>query len=120
MPEYFIHAASFAAPFMSDESTGYVTAWSPADALEQYAASYTHPAGLYAADCYASADAYHKGEKHLARWLCNKAQTIERATEGRGAVSIYSPNADMVEISGEPIAIRDPKRGSVVEGPTCA
>lgn len=114
MPEYFIHAASFAAPFVSDESTGFVTADSPEAALVAFAESYRHSAGLYAADAYASADAYHKREKRLARWLSNKAQTIERAMDDRGAASIYSPSPDMVEIGGEPIAIRDPKAGSVV------
>lgn len=114
MTEFFIHATSFAAPFVGDENTGYITGASPREALEKYAASYTHPCGLYAADCYASADAYHKGEKRVARWLSNKAQTIDREVSQHGAVSVYSAGPDLLEINGKPVAIRDPKQGSVV------
>ena len=60
MAEYFVVANSFAAPLISDQSTEYVQGESPADALERFAAEYKHPAGLYAAALYESADAYHK------------------------------------------------------------
>ncbi len=49
MSEFFIVANSFAAPFISDESTHYVKARTAPLALEQFAAKYNHPAGLYAA-----------------------------------------------------------------------
>ena len=97
MPEFFVHAASFAAPFFSDESTGYQEGNTAVHALERYAASYKHPAGLYAADAYTSADAYHKGEERLARWLSNKARELEART-ANGTHSIYSHGPDTVEI----------------------
>lgn len=113
MSEYFIHATSFAAPFFSEESTGYIEADSPTAALERFAAKYSHPAGLFAADVYASSDAYHKGQERLARWLCNKARVIEEKTSN-GSHSIYSAGPDTVEIDGETVIIPDPKAGAVV------
>jgi hypothetical protein len=115
MTEFFIHATSFAAPFVGDETTGYVQAETPEAALEKYAATiYGHPCGLYAADCYASADAFHKRQPRLARWLSNKAQAVEGAIAKRGAASIYSESPDKVEINGEMVEITDPKAGCVV------
>ncbi len=74
MQEYFIIANSFAAPFCSDESRTYVTGQTPLIALQEFATRYSHPYGLYAAAAYKSADAYHKGEKPLAKWLSNKSR----------------------------------------------
>lgn len=73
MPEYFVFANSFAAPFFSDPSTGYTTGDTPQDGLRSFVASYNHPCGLYAAMLYVSADAYHKGHDPLGRWLSNDA-----------------------------------------------
>lgn len=67
--QYFIVAQSGAAPLVSDESTGFVWGRSAALALVDFAGTYTHPAGLYAAAVYLNADAYHKGAKPLARWM---------------------------------------------------
>lgn len=74
MIEYFIRANSFAAPFFSDVSSDFETADTPKAALEAFAARYKHPCGLYAAACYASADAYHKGDEALAMWLSKEAK----------------------------------------------
>lgn len=71
--EYFIVANSNAAPFVSDTSTQFVTAATPQDALTKFAAEYTHPAGLYAANCYESADSYHKSGPVLAEWRSGRA-----------------------------------------------
>lgn len=84
MPEFFITARSFAAPFVSDESTHYVDADTAPDALDLLAASYTHPCGLYAAEAWESADAYHKRKDPLARWRSNRAQ--EQADPKGGCV----------------------------------
>jgi hypothetical protein len=118
VPEFFIRANSFAAPFFSDESTHYVEADTPEAALEALAADYSHPAGLYAAVAYATADAFHKGEEPLAQWLCNKALLIQEQTADKGAASIYSPDAEHVEISGEKFELADPKGGQVVASAT--
>lgn len=66
-------ANSFAAPFVSDRSTGYIEAADPARALDELRESYDHPCGLYVALIYASADDWHKDAGPLARWLSPKA-----------------------------------------------
>lgn len=114
MKEYFIVANSFAAPFVSDQSTGYVAANSPAEALEKFAASYSHPAGLYSAIVYDSADAMHKGEEKLATWLCNHEQEMQKATKSLGLYLYTSLGPGRFEIDGVIHEIDDPKGGSVV------
>lgn len=74
MQEFFIVAHSFAAPVVSDQSTGFATAITPGGALGSFAKAYRHPAGLYSARAYRSAEAYHKGEQPLAQWLCTHGQ----------------------------------------------
>jgi hypothetical protein len=112
--EYFIRANSFAAPFVSDESTKHVTADTPGAALEKFAAGYKHPAGLYSARCYASADAMHKGEPHLAEWLCNHEQAKQRATAGKSSYGFHGHGPGDFEIDGERIKVAAPHEGSVV------
>lgn len=107
--EFYIEANSFAAPFFSDSSIGYVQANSAATALEQFAADYTHPCGLYAATAYTSADARNKGEKPLARWLSNQAQRLQGVT---GMIRMDGPGKG--EINGEVVEIENPKAGCVV------
>lgn len=117
MPEFFIRAESFAAPFFSDSSTKFVEATTPEDALMLFAGSYSHPCGLYAADAYESADAYHKGAGPLARWLCNHEQAKRRLTDGLGAYSYYGDAPGRFRIGEEWHTIPDPKGGSVVDLP---
>ncbi len=112
--EFFIVAHSFAASFVSDESTGFASAASPGVALVHFAKGYTHPAGLYAAVAYASAEAYHKGAKPLARWLCNHEQEKQRLTAKKGGYSYLSHGPGSFEIDGKAHTVCDPKRGSVV------
>lgn len=116
MPEFFIRANSFAAPFFSDESTGYIEARTPEDALLGYAESYSHPAGLYAALCYASADAMHKGEEPLARWLCNHEIAKRELTANLGAYSYLGDGPGRVRINDDWHTIQEPKAGRVVSG----
>jgi hypothetical protein len=112
--EYFIKANSFAAPFVSDTSTDYVEADSPKEALEKFAKDYGHPSGLFAAACYKNADAMHKGEKPLAKWLCNQQIAIDQATEGLGAYSIGSEGPGKIRINDTLLEINKPKEGRVV------
>jgi hypothetical protein len=77
MGEYFVWANSNAAPFFSDESTGYIEADSPQSALDLYVFGYDHPAGLYAANVYENADAYHKRQAPLARFISDRASARE-------------------------------------------
>lgn len=74
MPEFFLLTNSKAAPFVSDTNTGYCDGPDAETALAVAVQSYRHPCGLYAANLYASADAYHKHEKPLAQWACQKAR----------------------------------------------
>jgi hypothetical protein len=110
--EYFIVATSFAAPFVSDDTTSFETALTPASALTQFAKRYKHPAGLYAALAYASATAYHKGAEPLARWLSNHAAKIESAKPTM--VLVHGPGC--MELDGKAVTVKNPKDGSVRRG----
>jgi hypothetical protein len=107
MAEYFIAARSFAAPFVSDESTGFAEAATPVAALEQFAARYTHPCGLYAAEAYESAEAYHKGRKAVAQWLSNHARRIVE----RQPTMVLSHGPGKMELDGKATEVKDPKGG---------
>lgn len=111
---YFIFARSFAAPFFSDDSTHYIEASGPQEALEELALKYTHPAGLYAAEAWANADAYHKGERPLARWLSNHEQAKQQLTKDKSAYSYMGHGPGDFEINRERHKIENPKGGSVV------
>lgn len=111
MREYFVRANSFAAPLMSDQSTAFVGADSAAEALRQFADSYNHPAGLYSAAAYASADAFHKGEPLLATWLSNHAKALRDARPG-----VYTGlGPGRFEADGKIVTVVDPLAGAVVE-----
>lgn len=112
--EYFIVARSFAAPFVSDNSTGFAQGSSPESAMEAFARTYSHPAGLYAAEVYTNANAYHKGEKPLAQWLCHHEQAKQRLTNGLGSYSYLGHAPGSFEINGTAHTIDDPKAGSIV------
>ncbi len=74
MNEYFYVANSFAAPFFSDESTGFIKAETAYKTLLVLKRTYKHPCGLYAANIYESADAYHKNKEPLEKYLSPKAK----------------------------------------------
>lgn len=115
MTEYFIRAASFAAPFVSDTSHAFQEGETPEAALEAFAKSYSHPAGLYSAMAYRSADAYHKGGSPLAQWLCKHEIAKQRATEGKTAYSCLGRGPGRFEIDGKLIVVDDPKGGRIVK-----
>jgi hypothetical protein len=114
LKEFFITANSFAAPFFSDSSEQYIKASSPQEALETFAAEYTHPFGLYAAVCYKSADSYHKNEKPLAKWLCNHELAKIEATKDKGCYSYLGNGPGNFEIDGKKITVPDPQKGRVL------
>lgn len=114
MREFFVFANSFAAPFCSDTSTEYVAAENPAEALAQFAKDYRHPAGLFFAACWASADDYHKGKPALAEWKSNRVLAEERAKEGKGGYSFCGHGPGHFEIDGKHVSVDDPKGGRVV------
>ena len=111
MSEYFITANSFAAPFFSDTSEKFVSAETPASALEKFAAEYSHPCGLYAAFCYESADAYHKSAKPLAKWLCNHEVEKMRLTKDMGSYSFLGHAPGDFEVNGKRHRVENPKGG---------
>lgn len=110
MNEYFIVANSFAAPFFSDNSTSYQEGESAEQALELFAERYRHPASLYAAVVYENADAYHKGKKPLAKWICNEAKFMQGKTG-----MINKQMIGKVQINGVMHNIDNPKEGSVIK-----
>lgn len=106
--EYFIVANSFAAPFFSDTSEDFQVADNPKEALNLYAARYSHPCGLYAATVYQDATAYHKSKKPLARWLSNHARFLEGKT---GIIRSNGPGE--IEVGHKLHKVENPKAGSV-------
>lgn len=121
MAEFFIVANSFAAPFFSDESTAYIEAGTPEDSLLGFVGGYSHPCGLYSAICYASADAYYKGQAPLAKWLCNHEIEKRRLTEALDAYSYLGDGPGRFRINDQWHMISNPKEGRIVSiqpGPT--
>jgi len=110
MNEYFIIANSFAAPFFSDTSHCFQEGENPKEALELFVQKYNHPCGLYAAMLYKDANAYHKGENPLLKWLSNHAAFLGGKT---GAIYVESPGR--IRINGKWHEIPMPKAGQVLE-----
>ncbi len=108
-PEFFIVAHTFAAPFVSETLHEHRHALSAADALEQFVASEPHPAGIYAANAYHSADDFHKSGRPIARWMSNHAAACE------GARSVLSHAPGNVVIDGKRVTVDNPTEGSVVD-----
>lgn len=113
MPEFFIKAQSFAAPFCSDPSEAYRDALTAEQALNEFAADYGHPAGLYYAAAYASADAFHKGFKPLAEYKSNLLATKDEATADKSAYS-YTGTENGFIIDDRTYVVPNPREGSVV------
>ncbi len=113
MTEFFVVANSFAAPFFSDTSHDFVEADDAKMALERFAAEYTHPCGLYSANLYASADAYHKNESWLAQWLSNHAKGLADATADLHGYSVMGKGPGIVELNGVEHHFDNPKAGAV-------
>ena len=80
MPEYFVVANSNAAPFWSDTTKEFVEAASPEEALNAFVQTYSHPAGLFAAQVYRDANAYEKRDDPLVRWLSERAHKQQAGT----------------------------------------
>ena len=112
--EYFITARSFAAPFCSDESERYVEAETPKKALEKFASEYSHPAGLYAAECWTDANAYHKRQEPLARWESYDLQGEKLAIGDKHAYVRERREDGNVYIDGKAVVVGKPKDGSIV------
>lgn len=112
MKEFFIVANSFAAPFVSDTSTGFVKGETPELALLSFVGGYSHPCGLYSAALYTDANTYHKGEAPLARWLSNHAIFMQ---DKAGSIMCISPGK--VEINGEMYLIENPRGGRIISAP---
>lgn len=111
--EYFIFSHSFAAPFFSDESSAYVKADSPREALRKFANSYDHPCGLYWAGVWTSSDAKNKGEKALAEWKSNRLIEQQRATRGMGSFSICGLGPGKFRINDKEYTVDNPTGGRV-------
>ena len=111
--KYLVTAESFAAPFCSDSSTKLVEADTPRAALAEFASRYTHPAGLYSAAVYASAEAYHEGAKPIAKWLSNHAHAIDKLTRGASCYSMCSLGPGRFELNGATHVVADPKSGAI-------
>ncbi|MBA7614738.1 hypothetical protein ES703_22007 [subsurface metagenome] len=117
MPEYFIVANSFAAPFFSDTSEGYFRGKNPKDVMHRFIAQYEHPCGLYSANLYENADAYHKNEEPLRQYLCNLELEKQRLVEGKDSYSVlhsFHNGKEFIEIDHERHYIKNPKEGKIL------
>lgn len=114
MTEFFIIANSFAAPFFSDTNEGYVEAESAENALRKFVDGYKHPAGLYAAGAYPSADAMKKGQPALAKWLCNHEIEKMRLTAVAGCYTYYGNAPGDFTIDNVRHTVDNPKEGRIV------
>jgi len=112
--EFFVTSNSFAAPFFSDSWEGFVKGKNAKDALLSYVRNYKHPAGVYSAAIYASADAYHHNDKPLMRWLCNHELAKAKATAKLSGYSYLGHAPGKFEINGEMITVDDPRDGEIV------
>ena len=113
MTTYFIVANSFAAPFCSDQSFHYHDGETAEDALMEFAVNYKHPAGLYCAVAFASADSYHRNENPLAQYHSNRLAQELKAKEGKGAYTYCGHSAEHFELDGEHFYVKNPKGGSI-------
>lgn len=114
MKEYFVISNSFAAPFFSDQGTGYVKGTIPSTTLLEFVNNYKHPAGLYSANLYESADSYHKGDKQLLQWLCNHEIGKQEATKTiKGGYSYLGHEPGRFEIDRKEYVIPNPKGGRI-------
>jgi hypothetical protein len=111
--EWFVVTNSFAAPFCSDTQHRYVEAATAADALAKVADEYRHPAGLFSAAAWPSADAKEKGAAAEATWLCNHEIELQRLTEGMASYSYCGYGPGDFEIDGVRHKIDNPKGGRV-------
>lgn len=115
MQEFFIDANSNAAPFFSDNVSKFVTANTPEEALLNFISSKPHPCGIYAAVAYKSSYAKMKGEKPIARWLCNFAIQKDKLTEGISAYGFTRFSDSEMEIDGQRHFIENPTEGQIVK-----
>jgi hypothetical protein len=108
--EYFVFANSFAAPFVSDNSTHFVEAETPLEGLRKFVAEYRHPAGLYFAALYLSSDEYHKSRDAHVTWTCNhELKLAELRKKGASMFRVDGPG--LLEVDGKKVTVANPKRG---------
>jgi hypothetical protein len=113
MAEYFVVTNSFAAPFFSDTDTQFVEAESAEAALLKVAATYKHPAGLYAADAYGNANEFHHNTEPMARWLCNHEIEKRSITASMNGYSYLGHAPGSFDINGQRHDIPNPKEGRI-------
>ncbi len=116
MMEFCIQANSFAAPFVSDTSEAFVEAETAEQALAAYVESYSHPAGLYSAIVWDSADSMMKGKPALAKWVCNQVIKIQELTKDLSGYTFRGDGPGAFEINGTRYETEDPQGGKVVSG----
>lgn len=115
MRNYYIESNSFAASFFSDNSFKYVQAQDSRTALEIYVKEYDHPAGLYSAAVWESADAKNLGARALFQWLSNHAIKLAELTDHLGAYTYLGHGPGDFEINNVRHTVDDPKGGRIIE-----
>jgi len=115
MTRYFVVANSFAAPFVSDTSTGFVRGHDPEAAMERFVAEYSHPAGLYSALLYRDANAYHSGDPPICRWICNHELAMRDAQKDLDGCLVRSNGPGSFEINGRAYSVENPTDGKIIK-----
>lgn len=113
MTEYFVVAASFAAPFVSDMSYMHIFGETPKDAMLKFVEAYTHPRGLYSAQLYPSADDYHKEKKPLARWVSNHELAMNKLREENPHCGLMAHAPGKFQVDDKLFEVDNPKGGEL-------
>lgn len=113
--KYFIDANSFGAPFFSDGLSKFVEGKDAEDAMNNFIKDYKHPAGLYSANLYEDANAFHEGHEPLLKYRSNKQLRIEELTADKKSGYSILTGTDFVEIDNIRYTVDNPKEGRIIK-----
>ncbi len=116
MAEFFVMGSSFPAPFCGDNLESFVEADTPAEALQRFVDSCSHPCGVYSAAAFLSSDDQKKGGRALVRYCSNELLVREEATRGLGCYSTSRNSDGDLVVNGKVHKIVNPKGGRIIPG----
>lgn len=108
--EFFIHYVTFPAPFFGEQGQVYQEADTAQEALEIAAE------GMYRAEAYENADALHKKQEPLARYMSNRALAESKATTLM--FMGWDGDACVLELDGVVTRVENARQGVLYEEET--
>ena len=105
--EFFINYVTFPAPFFGERGQEYQEADTAREALEIAAK------GMYRAEAYENADAFHKKQEPLARYMSNRALAESKA--GTLVFLGWEGKSCVLEIDGVVTRVKNARQGTVVD-----